>query len=626
MGIIQFLVPKAIAHFLFLNTLFISLPCLDALLHKSILWRKAYKSEFMIHDSLQSSTSQHESTTKKIFDSISHREQLAGGAGASTSYQGLLNINKVWTDLKHGSWRYPPKEIVVDKQGYRLNQGHDYDVTICGGTLGIFYAAALQRKGLKVAVIERNKVAGREQEWNISKKELLTLIKLGIIREEDLKDVIGIEFNPVRIGFHSDISNSSTDVGFEVYVQDILNLGVKPDRLISLAKDSFLQEGGHILENTALNKVIIYDDVAQVQYNSQGENSTVSLTTKLVIDAMGGSSMIMRQLRGPVAPDGVCVVVGTCASGFPTHNNTYSDLIYTNTPIIRTKLSSVPVQYFWEAFPAGSGPADRTSYMFTYMDAQPARPDILDIMEDYWELLPRYQGASIEELKFLRVLYGMFPVYRNSPLQTDIARILPVGDASGVQSPLSFGGFGSLTRHIDRIVLAVTEAVSNDLLDARDLRKINFYMPNLSAYWMFQRAMSVPLEKPLASPLSILYTLRNSFSAMEKLGEKVMRPFLQDVLQFLPLLRTLLLAAKQDPWTPFKVVPHVGLKELVLFVYHFTWVGIYTLFSLYLSGRVTWLADQAWTPRRARFNLHRLVESWKFGSGLDFDDHHHITL
>ena len=46
----------------------------------------------------------------------------------------------------------------------------------------------------------------------------------------------------------------------------------------------------------------------------------------------------------------------------------------------------------------------------------------------------------------------MFPTYRESPLQTTFPRVLAVGDASGIQSPLSFGGFGSLTRHIERIV------------------------------------------------------------------------------------------------------------------------------------------------------------------------------
>ena len=48
-----------------------------------------------------------------------------------------------------------------------------------------------------------------------------------------------------------------------------------------------------------------------------------------MLDAMGNGSPISKQIRGPVEPDGVCVVVGSCASGFNEANNTYSDVIYT---------------------------------------------------------------------------------------------------------------------------------------------------------------------------------------------------------------------------------------------------------------------------------------------------------
>ena len=44
-------------------------------------------------------------------------------------------------------------------------------------------------------------------------------------------------------------------------------------------------------------------------------------------------------------------------------------------------------------------------------------------------------------------------------------RVLQIGDASGIQSPLSFGGFGALTRHLRRLTSAVTEALEADVLD-----------------------------------------------------------------------------------------------------------------------------------------------------------------
>ncbi|CAN0350210.1 unnamed protein product, partial [Ectocarpus sp. 13 AM-2016] len=86
--------------------------------------------------------------------------------------------------------------------------------------------------------------------------------------------------------------------------------------------------------------------------------------------------------------------------------------------------------------------------MFAYMDADPRRTSLEDMMDDYWELLPQYQGVEIEDLEFQRVLFGFFPTYKRSPLPAEWDRVCQIGDASGMQSPLSFGGFACLTRHV----------------------------------------------------------------------------------------------------------------------------------------------------------------------------------
>ena len=67
------------------------------------------------------------------------------------------------------------------------------------------------------------------------------------------------------------------------------------------------------------------------------------------------------------------------------------DVIYTNSSIQPPDSVLPNLQCFWEAFPSGSGPADRTTYMFTYIDAQPTRPSLLTMMEEYWKQMPAYQ-------------------------------------------------------------------------------------------------------------------------------------------------------------------------------------------------------------------------------------------
>jgi hypothetical protein len=72
----------------------------------------------------------------------------------------------------------PAPQFVRRVQNVPLPGTALYDVVVCGGTLGIFIATSLQLAGFKVAVIERAVLKGREQEWNISRKELDELVRL----------------------------------------------------------------------------------------------------------------------------------------------------------------------------------------------------------------------------------------------------------------------------------------------------------------------------------------------------------------------------------------------------------------------------------------------------------------
>lgn len=102
-------------------------------------------------------------------------------------------------------------------------------------------------------------------------------------------------------------------------------------------------------------------------------------------------------------------------------------------------LSSALLMIHTQAFPSGSGPSDRTTYMFTYVSPMPGSPTLEELLEEYWILMPQYQvlhtvlyffysfisvaighnkfslffkGVSLDSLKVLRVIYGIFPTYR----------------------------------------------------------------------------------------------------------------------------------------------------------------------------------------------------------------------
>jgi len=452
--------------------------------------------------------------------------------------------------------------------GHSASEQPVYDVIVAGGTLGVFVAASLATRGWRVAVVERGALRGRAQEWNISRKEMMELVELGLLTREELEGVIAMEFNPVRVGFHG---------AGEVWTRDVLNCGVSPDALITLMRAKLEAAGGRVYERVDLAGVTVHPDAVVLSLRSDPTATHLvygsTIKGRLLVDCMGHASPIVRQARWGRKPDGVCMVVGTLGSGYTT--NSTADVIATATHLQPDSARVNKMQFFWEAFPAGSGPTDRTTYMFAYMDAAPWRPSLEAVFDEYWPLLEGYQAVRLRDISFKRALFGLFPTYRDSPLRPGWDRVLQVGDASGIQSPLSFGGFGALTRHLGRLTRALAEALAADALDAQALGAVHAYNPGLSSAWMLQKAMSVRQgDRP--PPDLINRMLGGNFKAMQGLGDPVMKPFLQDVIQFGPLLRTMGAQMLHDPASVPQLLAHVGPAALADWVLHVGGLGAAT--------------------------------------------------
>jgi len=499
---------------------------------------------------------------------------------------GLRKADQIWHGIRHET-SSPPQVIQTSND---VLSSSAFDVIICGGTLGILLATGLQQRGFQVGVLERGILQGREQEWNISHQELLALVELGLVTESELESAITSNYNPARVAFHQ---------GIELWVNDVLNLGVDPVILLDLLKNKFLNEGGTLLEKTAFQGATIHPNGVAIQTDQN------TLTTRLLVDAMGHFSPIVKQARNGEKPEGTCVVVGSCADGYP-HNET-GDLLASFTPIQNQ------CQYFWEAFPAKDG---RTTYLFSYLDADPARPSLEFFMDEYFRLLPEYQQVELSQLDFKRVLFGFFPAYKNSPLRVRWSRILPIGDSSGIQSPVSFGGFGAMIRHLSRLTQGVTEALNADTLSRQDLALLQPYQPNISVTWLFQRTMSVGVDQQL-SPNQINELLSGVFTAMNRLGDDVLKPFLQDVVQFPALTQALALTAVRRPDIVFPVIPQVGISPLLDWLVHYLNLGLYS--GLAEISQPLLPALKNLSPEQ-QYRLHRLIEGWQYGSGKDY--HH----
>jgi len=495
----------------------------------------------------------------------------------------LRDADQLWQALRADTNPVP----LIIKESKEPLLTVDWDVVICGGTLGILIGCALQRRGWRVALIERGILRGRDQEWNISRKELDVFLELELLSEAELEKAIATEYNPARISFFE---------GPDFWIRDVLNIGVEPVFLLDTLKSKFLAAGGQLLEKTAFEGAAVHPDGVLI-------DAAGGLKARLLIDAMGNFSPIVQQARQGEKPEGVCLVVGSCAQGFP--KNETGDLIVSFTPIQNQ------CQYFWEAFPARDG---RTTYLFTYLDAHPERPSLEFFFEEYLRLLPEYQGIELSQIEFKRVLFGFFPSYRDSPIRMPWSRILPVGDSSGGQSPVSFGGFGSMVRHLKRLTEGIHDALESDALSQNALAQLQPYQPNIAVTWLFQRAMSVGINQQLP-PNQINQLLTGVFQAMEQLGDDVLRPFLQDVVQFPGLSKTLLLTSLTKPGLVIPVIPQVGLTTLLDWIVHYINLGVYT--GLYSLGQP--LSSRAKTlPPLPQYYCRRWLEAWRYGSGSDY--------
>ncbi|KAL0919862.1 hypothetical protein M5K25_011986 [Dendrobium thyrsiflorum] len=224
----------------------------------------------------------------RIMERISTCNEV-GGAGGSSSYEALKKLDQLWSNI----CAPPPDKREVYEVISRISGPSSYNevdknnskcmfhVVVCGGTLGIFIATALVSRGLRVGVVERNQLKGREQEWNISEKELMELIRIGILTKADIEQISTSKFNPNRCGFEKK---------GEIWVEDILNLGVSPAKLLETMKKRFLSLGGIVFEGKSLSSIHIFDDSAVLKLND-GD----TLSAQLVVDSMGNFSPLVKQ-------------------------------------------------------------------------------------------------------------------------------------------------------------------------------------------------------------------------------------------------------------------------------------------------------------------------------------------
>jgi hypothetical protein len=283
-----------------------------------------------IHPATGKMTPQLEEKTEEL-DTVGTMERMrrnipvegqAGGLGVALSWDAFVEIEENWSKVKtskpftsysqllrkHQNGIPPPPQFVTQDGAFgsprcwaklqeSQNKKLDYDIVVIGGTLGVFFATALQLKGHRVCVLETGKLQDRGQEWNISMDELLELMKLGVLTQEDVDEAIMTEF---RAGFENrEVTPTNGEyfangAGSECEIPDVLNLGVAPGVLLERVAARFKELGGVIKEETRIKGVVVSEMIGTAM-DLGAENEPV--TAWLVLNCMGNGSPIYLQQR-----------------------------------------------------------------------------------------------------------------------------------------------------------------------------------------------------------------------------------------------------------------------------------------------------------------------------------------
>ncbi|BDA72234.1 hypothetical protein RIVM261_007210 [Rivularia sp. IAM M-261] len=484
-------------------------------------------------------------------------------------------------DLKRAYWweqrwrqgvRNPtqPQQVIFSHQDVKQNStSPQYDIIYIGGALGVIHAAVMARLGYKVLLIERLPFGRMNREWNISRDEIQNLINLGLLTSNEVESIIACEY---KDGFNKffDANNPKKLKAPVLHTPTVLNIALKSDKWLQLCGEKLKAAGGEICDNTEFIRADIDNSQVSVTVKNLTNNSETKVSGRLLVDAMGTASPIAWQLNGSRAFDSVCPTVGAVVSGFTkgVWDSHYGDVLYSHGDISRGR------QLIWELFPGEND--ELTIYLFHYHQVNAKNPgSLLEMYEDFFTILPEYRRCDVDSLEWKKPTFGYIPGHFSTNANSRTVafdRLVAIGDAASLQSPLVFTGFGSLVRNLERLTKLLDCALKHDLLSAQHLNRIRAFQSNIAVTWMFSKGMMVPTGKFLP-PERINCMLNNFFGLLADSSPEVAENFIKDRFDWLTFNLLALKAAKKNPALLPWIWELAGAKDL------FRWLGNYINFT-----------------------------------------------
>jgi lycopene cyclase CruA len=447
----------------------------------------------------------------------------------------------------------PPKNLSVEGE---------FEIIYAGGVLGLLHAAVMSSHyKRRVMVFDEQAIGESGRDWNLSDDELRAFECAGAFTRDEIESVILNRSRSGFVKFHDVASRVKTP---PLWIEGVLNVSINADRLLALASAKLerSETRSALMSNVRFVRCYIQKERVVVEVEETGTKKRMLFGARLFVDASGANSRVARQLNERTSITHVCPTVGTVARGFVRGFEPNQVDFNVGEILVSRDDARDHRQLIWEGFGGNKGRDEYATRLFFY-DAvdSPADKSLLALFERYFEQLPGYKRAGAQ-WRVMKPVFGYVPSSQDRRLRgrrcTADERVMLLGDAASLSSPLPSGRNGLHIRTLQRITHLTDLALSADLLDASSLSEINMddsrRVAEMSALAEFLR------PTPKSAPATVNETLNAVMAALHSLDERVRRELFQDRISFSALKRLLSRTAKLYPRIFQRVREHFGAR------------------------------------------------------------------
>ena len=446
----------------------------------------------------------------------------------------------------------PPANLVVEDE---------FETIYAGGGLGLLHAAVMATKfNRRVLVFDAYTVGRTHRDWNISDEELAAFTNAGLFTKDEIERAVVNRYRAGFVKFHDKNSRHKTP---PLFMRGVLDVAVSSDALLQLAADKIKnsETNSVLINNLRFVRAYIKPDKVFVETEDEATGKRRLFAARLFVDATGTNSPVSRQINNGRSITHVCPTVGTVARGFARGSETGAVDFTIGEILVSNEDAGDNRQLIWEGF-AGSPKLDEyTTYLFFY-DSIKSKADksLLALFESYFEKLPAYKRKT-SGWRIVKPVFGYIPSFHHhgwrNQKRTASNRVLLVGDAAGLSSPLTFCGFGSHVRNLERLTALTESVLRADSLDENALSEINAYEPRVA-----QMASLAEFMRPTAksNPAVVNETMNAVMAALQNLDENVRRDLFKDRISFSSFKSLLKKTAAIHPAVFRRMIQHLGLK------------------------------------------------------------------